>query len=315
MPTSQRPAAAGVIGRLLAAPQRFEFFQAMRLLEQWRPGAVRCRNRLGMSFPPNQIENISSDDTGVRVTPAFMGLLGSQGVLPLHYSERIGRHERSANDGGPRAFLDLLSHRPVALFYEAWTRHRPECAEDAFMALLNALAGVSRVGEDSGGIARETIAFYAMQIRARAAPAALLEGMYSEYFGVPVEVQPLIGEWRALPAQDQAQLGRAHVALDGGVMLGARCYGCDGRARLRIGPLDKGRYEDFLPGRAGARQLAAMLALHCGAGLTWEVYLVQRAQDMTGVRLDGGSRLGVDARLQDGTATEDHAELMYLLHS
>jgi type VI secretion system protein ImpH len=312
MPTSQRHIDAGVIGQLLAAPQRFEFFQAVRLLEQWRPDSARFRNRLAMGFPPNQIENIGVDDNSVRLTPAFIGLLGSQGVLPLHYSDRIARHERERNDGGPRAFLDLLSHRPVQMFYQAWARNRLECADDAYLDMLNALSGHHL---DDDIIDRETLAFYAMQIRARTVSAPLMAGMYSEYFGVPVAVEQLVGEWSELPPSDQAQLGSANVDLSAGVMLGGRTYRCDARARLRIGPLDREHYERFLPGHPSAHHLHAMLQLHCGAGMTWEVHLIQRAQDMRGVRLDASARLGVNARLLGGPATQDHDELMYLLHS
>lgn len=311
MPTSQRHTGTGVIGELLAAPERFEFFQAVRLLERWHADSVRFRNRLAMSFPPNQIENLGADEGGVRITPAFIGLLGSQGVLPSHYSERIARHEKEHNDGGPRAFLDLLSHRPVQLFYQAWARYRPDCMEAEFLDMLTALAGM-HVSDEI--IDRETLAFYAMQIRRRTVSAPQLAGMYSEYFGVPVVVEQLVGEWSELPIADQAQLGRANVGLDGGVLLGSRIYRCDTRARLRIGPLDKEHYECFLPGRTSARHLRAMLELQCGAGATWEVYLVQRAQDMLGVCLDATSRLGVNARLLDGLATRDCEELMYLLH-
>jgi type VI secretion system protein ImpH len=312
MPTSQRRTGAGVIGQLLATPQRYEFFQAVRLVDQWRPGSARFRNRLAMRFAPSDIENISADDDSVRITPAFIGMLGSQGVLPLHYSERIARHEKDHNDGGPRAFLDLLSHRPVEMLYQAWTRRRPDCMEDAFRAMLLALGGQP---DSYGIIARETLAYYAMQIRSRTVSAPLLAGMYTEYFGVPVRVEQLIGRWSELPVADQAQLGRANVQLDGGVMLGGRTYSCDARVRLHIGPLDRNHYERFLPGHASAHQLQAMLQLHCGVGMTWEVHLIQRAQDMQGVHLNATIRLGVNARLLGQSATHDHDELMYLLHT
>ncbi|MYN42853.1 type VI secretion system baseplate subunit TssG [Duganella sp. FT109W] len=312
MPTSQRRTDAGVIGQLLATPQCYAFFQAVRLVEQWRPGSARFRNRLAMRFAPSDIENISADDDGVRITPAFIGMLGNQGMLPLHYSERIARHEKDHNDGGPRAFLDLLSHRPVQMLYQAWTRRRPECMEDEFLDMLNALAG-KQISDEI--VDRETLAFYAMQIRSRTLSAPLLAGMYTEYFGVSVAVEQLVGRWSALPAGDQAQLGRANVDLGGGVMLGGRIYNCDARVRLHIGPLDKTRYERFLPGHTSARHLQAMLELHCGVGMTWEVHLIQHAQDMRGVRLDANSRLGVNARLLSRPATQDHDELMYLLHT
>ncbi|NGZ87637.1 type VI secretion system baseplate subunit TssG [Duganella aceris] len=321
MPTPQRRADTGLIAQLLAAPQRFEFFQAVRLIGQTHPPLrLRYRNRLSLSFPPNQIENVSGDsDDIVRVTPAFMGMLGSHGVLPLHYSDRINRHEKTSSDGGPRAFVDMLSHRALGMFYQAWAKHRPECmvsadGGDEFLAMLTALAGAGASGEI---LDHETLAFYAMQIRSRSVSAPLVAGMYAEYFNVPFTVDQLIGEWRPLPAADQAVLGVANVDLGAGVMLGARIYVCDTRVRLRIGPLDKNRHESFLPGRSAATHLAALLALHCGAGMTYEVHLIQRAEDLHGASLeaDGDVRLGVNVHLLTKPSKGDREQLTYLLHT
>lgn len=318
MPASQRRTDAGLIDALLAEPQGFEFFQAVRLVEQAQPPRrLRYRNRLSLAFPPNQIENVSDDgDDLIRLTPAFMGLLGSHGALPLHYSERIQRHERNSNDGGPRAFLDMLSHRSLCMFYQAWAKHRPECmtaadGDDGFLAMLLALSGAAP--EES--VERETLARYAMQIRSRCVSAPLMAGIYSEYFNVRFVVEQLVGQWQALPAADQARLGKAHVDLGAGVMLGERIYGCDARVRLRIGPLDRAAYEDFLPGHSAARRLEAMLGLHCGVGMTYEVHLIQRAEDVRAPSLDGGCRLGVNACLVDGPPSQDREEQMYLLHT
>lgn len=326
MSAPQRRVAPGLIGELLAEPHRFEFFQAVRLigLAQREGGAgprgVRFRNRLSLGFPPSQIDNVSGDDKGIRITPAFMGLLGSQGSLPLHYSERINRHEKGNSDGGPRAFVDIFSHRALGMFYEAWARHRPECMDgpehgDAFMRMLAALSGAQSTADDV--IDGETLAFYAMQIRSRAVSAPLMAGMYAEYFDVPFAVEPLVGEWQDLPAGDQAQLGGANVDLGCGVLLGQRVYRCDGRARLRIGPLDRDGYDRFLPGHSGALRLAAMLALQCGVDMCYEVHLIQRAQDVRGFSLDeaNGARLGVDACLYSQPPGRDREDLMYLLRT
>lgn len=321
MPASQRSADTGVIAELMAAPHSFEFFQAVRLLAQARLPQPRYRNRLSLAFPPNQIENIGAEGDGrIRLTPAFIGMLGSQGVLPLHYSECVNRHEKSHNDGGPRAFLDLLSHRATELFYQAWARHRPEAMDgpdddDSFLAMLLALAGVPACD----GVQPATLARYAMQIRSRSVSAPQMAGMYAEYFKVPFAVQQLVGQWQALEAEHQAQLGRANVDLGSGVLLGERLYGCDARVRLRLGPLPESAYERFLPGGADGVQLAAMLGLHCGAGMTWEVWLVREGSALHAPRLDGASRLGVDAFLVDDeaghTAQPDREELMYLLNT
>jgi len=327
MSAPQRHVEPGLIGELLAEPHRFEFFQAVRLIalaRQQEGGAglseVRFRNRLSLGFPPSQIDNVSSDGTGIRITPAFMGLLGSQGSLPLHYSERINRHEKGHSDGGPRAFLDMFSHRALGMFYQAWARHRPECmitpeGDDAFLHMLTALAG-AHVAVD-GDIERETVAFYAMQLRSRAVSAPLMAGIYAEYFDVPFAVEQLVGEWQDLPAADQAQLGLANVDLGGGVLLGQRLYRCDARVRLRIGPLDRKGYDRFLPGNSGALQLAALLALQCGVDMCYEVHLIQRAQDVRGFSLDdaNGARLGVDSCLYSQPPGRDREDLMYLVRT
>lgn len=321
MPALQRCTDTGVIAELLAAPQRFEFFQAVRLLALARAPQPRYRNRLSLAFPPNQIENIGKDGDGnIRITPAFMGMLGSQGVLPLHYSECLNRHEKSHNDGGPRAFIDLFSHRSTELFYQAWSKSRPEAMDapgddDSFLAMLRALSGTGDPAHAQQGVPPETLARYAMQIRSRSVCAPLMAGMYAEYFKVRFAVQQLVGYWQPLEPAHQAQLGRANTDLASGVLLGERIYGCDARLRLRIGPLPRDAYQRFLPGGADAVRMAAMLGLHCGAGMTWEVCLIRQGGAMQGTRLDGVSRLGVDALLVDDGTQPDREELMYLLHT
>ena len=130
MQTAQRRIDPGVVEQLLDEPHRFEFFQAVRLFEKWfaqqspsdtgRSGdivaqRIAFRNSLSMSFPPSEIHGAQSyDDEGtalkekaqrtaaledgslekVDITPAFFGLLGGQGALPLHYTEQIIAREQ-----------------------------------------------------------------------------------------------------------------------------------------------------------------------------------------------------------------------------
>ena len=322
MPTTQRQPDLGLIRRLIAEPYRFEFFQAMRLIARVQPlERLRLGNRLSMAFPPSEIadaalESDAHDAATMRITPAFIGLLGSTGALPLHYSQRLAEHERSAVDSGPRAFLDMLSQRSQLLFYLAWAKHRPECMADdrgdGFLDILTALAGVA--AQEDGLIAPETLAFYALQLRSRTASAPAMVAMYAEYFGVPFQIEPLAGEWQQLPPQHQAQLGVANVGLDGGMLLGQRLYRCDGLARIRIGPLDKDNFNRFLPGADGALALAALLQLHCGAGMRFEVRLMLRAADIGALQL-GGARLGVDSWLPAASIMRDRDDARYLLRA
>ncbi|WP_306392368.1 type VI secretion system baseplate subunit TssG [Telluria beijingensis] len=131
MRAQKRRTESPVIERLLHEPWRFEFFQAVRMLELWlkrrgRPAhglvadMLRFRNSISLGFPASQLEAIEPElrdleigmpfelpvdaaalgdalEQGtlrrVHLTPAFMGLLGGHGVLPAHYTERIAEHQ------------------------------------------------------------------------------------------------------------------------------------------------------------------------------------------------------------------------------
>ncbi|WP_413457888.1 type VI secretion system baseplate subunit TssG [Herbaspirillum huttiense] len=179
MQATQRRFEPSVIERLFAAPHRFQFFQAVRMIELWfkRNGVpheravsdfLRFANRTVLGFPASEIEGIDtypprSDEASsvaemeqalrsgqmkyVRLTPTFMGFLGGSGSLPAHYTERIARYQLEQRDEGPRAFLDAFSTRSLALFYQAWTKYRlafqyEAGRRDTFLPLLLSLSGL-----------------------------------------------------------------------------------------------------------------------------------------------------------------------------
>lgn len=355
MPTPQRSLGPGVIDQLLAEPYRAEFFQAVNLIERWleQNGVehgralldyLRFPNRLSVAFPPSQIAALTAvADAPVAdaaalltalqegrlrhmsITPAFMGFLGGNGTLPLHYTQRIADHEHRTGDGGPRAFLDLFSQRSVTLFYQAWTKHRPGYmrdadGEDSLLPILLALAGTRprqpQARDDHAGIDDEAVAFYAAQFRGRAVTGGVLAGVLSEYFGVPFALEQFVGAWRPIPFEHRARLGGGNTNLGVGMVLGSRVYCRDTRVRLRIGPLDKDAFERFIPGAAATRALDKMLGMFCGVGLTFEVRVVLRKEDVRGLKLSaaGGGRLGIDAFVFTKAQTAPRDGAVYLLH-
>lgn len=357
MPTPQWKPAPAVIEQLLSEPYRAEFFQAVSVIELWLEqhgvehgtallAHLRFPNRLSLSFPPSQIAALTVRADGpvdgaaallaalrarrlehISITPAFMGLLGGNGTLPLHHTQRIAAYERDTGDGGPRAFLDLFSNRSVTLAYQAWTTHRPDrmCdaeGRDRLLPMLLAFAGVrphtpheaETEADEDALIAEETLAFYAAQFGGRRVSASVVAGLLSEYFGVPFALEQLVGAWTPLAPEHQTRLGVANVTLGAGAVLGKRVYSRDKRARLRIGPLDKASFERFIPRSSASRALERLLGMFCGVGMTFEVRVVLRRQDVRGARLGAGARLGIDAFLLSRPAGGDRDDLAYLLH-
>ncbi len=356
MSTAQRRIDPGVVQQLIAEPHRFGFFQAMRILEHMfqRQGAgagdvlprrVRFRNTLSLAFPASELESvraysiqgdvldsaaalnhaIETEGIGeVHVTPAFMGLLGVSGALPLHYTEMLGEREIYQRDRTPRAFLDIFTNRAVALHYAAWKKYRLGLRyelerRERFLPLLLSLSGMGlpglhdRMVDGKGDVFDQAVAFYSGAIRQRPVSAVLLQRVLSDYFGVPVRVEQFVGAWYEVPQHQATRLGLANARLGSTALAGRRIWQGDLRLCLHVGPLSRGDFDAFLPGGSAARALAKWLMLLTGSCLEYEARLVLRAQDVrqAGVGEANGVRLGWDSFLCTRPARAPRADASY----
>lgn len=357
MRTPQRRFEPSVIARLFDQPYRFQFFQAVRMLELWlkknglpREGAVasflRFQNSLSLNFPASQLEAMDTEPRAlardsvalgealqrgelkyIRITPAFMGFLGTAGALPAHYTERIAAHALYERDDGPRAFLDTFSNRTLALFYEAWRKYRLELqyeidGKDRFLPLLLSMAGLGnhalrhRLSDGGEGVLDESVGYFAAAMRHRPASAAMIGKVLSDYFGERINVTQFIGAWYDVPPTQQTTLGGTNAQLGMSALVGGRVWQRDLRMRLTVGPLDRAGFDAFLPGGLAARALAKMLTMFTSLTLEYEVHIVLRAPDVDGVTLTEerhGGRLGWDSFLCTAPETRDRDDLRYEL--
>ncbi|WP_292041410.1 type VI secretion system baseplate subunit TssG [Massilia sp. UBA6681] len=327
-----------MITELLAEPWRYEFFQAIRLLSRWlrRYGvaletAIRFENSLSLAFPASDIDALQleqgqgqggADAMRLRVRTAVMGLLGLNGALPLHYTERIAAWEHATRDEGPRAFYDAFSSRQVALFYRAWRKYRvrggaDEHNRDRFLAQLVALAGAGwqapGQGQPGGGLAFENLAYFAAQLRSRAVPAHLIAGVLSEYLQVPVKVEQFAGKWDPLGTGDRSRLGENNCDVGLGATLGERLLRPELGIRIKVGPVSSRMFERFLPGASGARALAALLDRFAIEVPYRELQVILRGEEVDGAGLDGTVRLGLDGFLCTRPDRRDRDDVCYLL--
>jgi len=155
---------SSVIDKLFQKGYRFNFFQAVYLLERLYqdsepPGgqgqlseeAIRFQPSNKMSFPPAEIYHINKKlgeqvlgTTGrpeiAQMVVSFMGLYGVDSPLPPFISEliaRLGEHLEEEDDDpymedesqensikALRGFLDIFNHRLYSLFYQSWKKYR-----------------------------------------------------------------------------------------------------------------------------------------------------------------------------------------------
>lgn len=350
MRTTGRPAAASVIALLLEQPHRFSLFQAVRLLIQWLeeqeiPGeralheCLRFENSLSFAFPAAQIaalemENDTETDAGqrapdgapqarfrrIRITPAFLGLLGGTGALPYHYTERLQALRHSDEPGGAKAFFDLFTNRIVGLAYECWRKHQvqlpPGEAGQPFSARLLALSGHALMdGPDAhGGRMRDTIAFHAGLLQQRPVSAAVMAAALSSYLKAPVLVEENIGHWDSMAETEQISLGQANATLGEDTILGSASWRPDLRVRLRIGPLGAHQYRQFMPDGQARTRLREMLSLLGNPSVVYEVRPVIRADAIRPMRLNSVNpmpQLGADTFLVSEAQQGDRDDMVF----
>jgi type VI secretion system protein ImpH len=353
MSSTQRRDSTGLIDQLLEDPHRFQFFQAVRLLENWllpEPGAraellpqqLRFRNSLALSFPASEIESLQvlrgpAGEDGQRpvqridITPAFMGLLGVSGVLPFVYTEQIAQRELYQKDLAARHFLDIFSSRAVALFYAAWKKSRLHLQyetdrKNSFAPMVLALAGLGqatlhdRLRPEKGGVADESLAYFAGALQQRALSAQQLQQLLSRYLKVPVRIEQFCGRWYRLPAGARTSLGLGNGVLGRNALSGERVWQRDLRVKVTLGPLGHRTFQRFLPGAMGATALREMLTLLSGVSLEYEINLALRADAIESSSLDSDrspfvGRLGWDTYVQTRPQQGDRCDVRYDIHA
>ena len=345
MQSTQRRYRAGVVGRLETEPQRFQFFQVVRLLRRHlrRNGeepvgeAIRFSNSLSLAFAPSEIEALVSvpategaEDAASRrviLTPAFMGLTGNQGALPHHYTERLIEREFIHRDRTARAFLDIFTNRAVAQFYAAWVKYRLHFAYESdpdrhYLPVLLAFAGVGNAGlrgrltdesESDAGILDETLGYYAGILRNGPRSAKSVEAILGDFFGIPVRIIPFAGQWFRLPEDHCAKLGLGAATLGRDLICGERIWQRDGRIRIELGPLSRTAFLGFMPGAASARALDRLLGFAIGSTIEVEVCvkLDRRAVPPLQLGVDGAGRLGWDAWVTSRPFAHDPDDATY----
>jgi type VI secretion system protein ImpH len=297
-----------VAEQLFGEPWRFDFFQAVYLLERLlpravrvgetsgiRPEPVRFRSSLMAGFPASEIDRLSlgakpGEAPEMRVN--FMGLAGGFGPLPPPLSEHILARTRRGDTAG-QDFLDVFNHRLVSLFYRARARHRLSLTrgtpgDSAFALYLFALIGQATGALRGRMPVPDRALLHYAGILAQA-PRSLhgLERMLADYFGVPVKGVPLEGRWLAIDPAEQTRIGAGgrNQALGRGAVIGKRAWDQQAGIGLVLGPLGFDRFRQFLPDGNAHKRLQALVAFYGQTPLEPEYRLVLRAEAVPATRL------------------------------
>lgn len=309
---------------------RFDFFQAVYLLERWAPEKprvgetahtdaepVRFDSDVRLDFPASDITRIApprSADAPAEMTVSFMSLAGHFGPLPDNIAELIMERAKD-RDRAFKAFLDIFNHRLISLLYRIRKKHRIALSgarpEDTTVAqILWSLIGLGTPGL-RGRMAVPDRAFlgYAGLMARQPRTAIGLQLALSLHFRCPVRLEPLVGRWIDLPPDTWTVLGgpkAQNATLGLNVLVGRRIWDQQGAYRLWLGPLRLPVFQGFLPGiGTGYPALADFVKFYAGDELDWELMLQLDPAEMPGCMISAsdGARLGWTSWLKSGDYT------------
>jgi type VI secretion system protein ImpH len=284
-------------------PYRFDFFQAVRLLEKIFPdkkrvgGAalpneepVRFKTKLSLDFPASQIDSLDRifDETAEQerndMLINFMGMLGMGGVLPMHYTE-LALDRIRHRDTAMWAFLDIFTHRSVSLFFRAWTKYRfpvgYDLGNDDFTTYLFDLTGLGTSGlRGRMSLSDESLLPYTGMISQKPHSVNAVENILSDYFSVPAKVIQFFGQWLPLSRSDRTMLGQANSTLGRRTIAGTKVWDQQSKFRIKLGPLDVQHYIAFLPNGSAYKALRSIVRFVTGLEFDFDVQLELRKAEV-----------------------------------
>ncbi|HEV2854754.1 MAG TPA: type VI secretion system baseplate subunit TssG [Thermoanaerobaculia bacterium] len=330
---------SGSVARLLFSEGwRFEFYQAVRLLERMartsreavpvgegtEPDreAVRFSSRVAFDFPASEVHEVELPKTPgepARMTVNVLGLAGALGPLPAPFSELL-LERLWAKDPAFRDFLDIFNHRLVSILHRAKKRVRPGLSWDrpdreGFSRAAFAFLGLGTEGvRGRMEVEDRALLQYTGLLARRARTAVGLEVMLADYFGVGVRCTQFVGRWMVLDFEQRTAIGRAGrnhelSALGSGAVLGSRAWDQGAGIELAVGPLALGQFLDFLPMGRAFRSLVQLVRFALGDGLAFDVRLTLKGADMPPCRLGCGPRLGWSAWLTTKPRSGDDSQV------
>ncbi len=317
---------------LAAAPWAHDFFAVLRKIESLTPDAPRLGKalrpsaepiRLGqdpeLDFAPAAIMSFKADGPHPRLGARFFGLFGPMGPLPLHLTEYARDRLRNHADPTFARFADVFHHRALLLFYRAWAQSQPTVQadrphDDQFAKWVHALIGhaaPSMRGADAvpDAARRHSAGMLASRTRTPEAIAKVLR----QYFDVPIRVEPYVGHWMPLRAEDRSRLGRPghrrSAPLGVSAVAGSKVWDRQYKLRLHIGPLTLDQYRQFLPGQPSLMALRDWMRQLVGFELLWDVRLVLEGSEVPAASMKGRAQLGRSTWLGRKTPHPDRGDL------
>jgi type VI secretion system protein ImpH len=254
---------------LLKEGHSFSFFQVIRLLHllcrqdsdsdfsnPYESDSIRIRPKLSLAFPAADVDRIeeTSDEEKARfrITANFLGLYGTSSPLPTFYTEEL-MDEAAMDESVTREFIDIINHRLFQLLYGCLCKYL-QCLQvveadslqhaERLFCLLGIGDNIFR-SEISNpfGLIRYVGLFTLMPRSALGLETLLTDALD----GMTVNVIPCMERKAKIPDDQKLVIGSTVHTLGVNCFLGEEIVDRMGKFKIRIGPLDRIRFQSFYP--------------------------------------------------------------------
>lgn len=216
----------------------------------------------------------------------FFGLFGPNGPMPLAMSEYFYKRVHNFNDKAGTAFINIINHKFLGLFYRAYFCQQQALGADRSGYDFTSKILLSMLGCDFQMVSRKIDAqlslslarFLSQKVRS----ASMLETALQEFFALPIHVQEYRTERYLIPLMYRAQLlsertiryykrpDRALI-LGQNVQIGEHYLSRTKKFTIEIANVTFAQCEPLLPGRWGFYLLGRIVTLFLQSPLDFDL--------------------------------------------
>ena len=265
---------------------------------------------LQLSLSPLPVALAQTKQRGMHIATTLAALTGPTGCLPPVY-ETTALEQAHNRNHAYADFIALFQRHLADLYIEAsakYSAHKQNRWRDkdnnAYLKAIMAMAGLS--DDTRPDLSIRYAALFADNRR----NAASLKAMLEDLFQIPVTIAEFQPCWQKIPEDERSFLnGRYQLGAD--CCIGASVQNAASHFRVVLGAMTYTQFRDFLPGAQKARCLAALIQLYCGVGLTFDIRLILKQDEIPQASLSGKRRLGYDLWLESRQPRQHHGDAVF----
>ena len=311
----------------------FEFTQMVRILNHLKKGTVSpgeksdpqkesvfFKSQVSFAFSPSDLSSLIPRENAPPILNVnFLGIAGVQGPLPTPYTQILLDRLRS-RDPVFRDFLDIFNHRIISLLYRIRKKYRVnlsdvKASDSSVGKMLHAFLGLgfkNPLFENQYSLSDSALVGMAGLFWEAYPSKAGLHHVLKNYFKLPVLIKDFRGRWISFKDSQQTRLGAIsghYNTLGQKCVLGKSEWDKIGALTIVLGPLSLPQFTSFFRTQPAFQNLCDLTTLYAGLGITFDLNLILKKEDVPPLALGKESYLGWRSWLKTGPFVKDDGQV------